>query len=313
MVKIVDREGRHLGHHCFMRDITERKQTEEIIRKSQQYLQAVVEGTTDAVFIKDVQGRYLLLNSAASRFVGKSSEEVIGYDDTFIFPHDDAQALMNQDRAVMVDGQVKTYEEHITTADGLRRTFFSTKGTLFNSDGTVIGLFGVARDITERNRAEELIKEAELRYRTIFDQAGAGVAKIESHTGRFVQVNRRYCEIVGLTEAELLSTTVGDITHPDDLQSDLENMARLLRGEIPSFIMEERYVRLDGSNVWVNLNVAPLWRPGEEAVYHIAIVEDITERKRVEEELQKSMPLSARSSIPIQTLSSPRIGMGDSP
>ncbi len=288
MVRIVDRDGSHLGYHCFMRDITDRMQAEEKILESQQRLQAVVEGTSDAVFMKDVKGRYLLFNSAAAKFVGKKPEEVIGHDDTFLFPHDDAQFLMEQDRAVMVERQVKTQEEHITTADGQRRTFFSTKGPLFDSDGEVIGLFGVARDITERYQAEELIKEAERRYRTIFEQAGAGVAQIDSHTGRFVQVNRRYCEIVGLTEAEMLRISFKSITHPDDLQGDLDNMARLLCGEIPSFIMEKRYLRKDGSIVWVNLNVAPLWRPGEKPTHHIAIVEDITERKRTEEALRES-------------------------
>jgi PAS domain S-box-containing protein len=167
MVKIVDHHGRHIGHHCFMRDITERKQAEQLIRESQQRLQAVVEGTSDAVFMKDLQGRYLLFNSAAGRFVGKKPEEVIGHDDRFLFPHDDAQALMEQDRAVMVGRQVKTYEEHITTADGLRRTFFSTKGPLFDSNGAVIGLFGVARDITERYRAEEALRFSEERFRLV--------------------------------------------------------------------------------------------------------------------------------------------------
>jgi PAS domain-containing protein len=86
----------------------------------------------------------------------------------------------------------------------------------------------------------------------------------------------------------MLATTFGVITHPDDLQSDLENMTRLLRGEIRSFTMEKRYVRPDGDIVWVNLNVAPLWRAGERPSHHIAIAEDITERKQTEEALIRS-------------------------
>ncbi|NOS81181.1 MAG: PAS domain S-box protein [Nitrospira sp.] len=284
-------------------DITDLKRVEVAVRESQQRLQAIMEGTSDAVFMKDVQGRYLLFNRAAGCFVGKNPEDVIGRDDTFIFPHDEAQGVMERDRGVMAGGLTLTYEDLVTTADGQYRTFMSTKGPLFGPDGAVIGLFGIARDITERKRAEEAIKAAELRYRAIFEQAGAGVAQIDSHKGRFVQVNRRYCEILGMTEAEILATTFIAITHPDDLQGDLDNMARLWRGEIRSFSMEKRLVRKDGRIIWINLNVAPLWEPGEQATYHIAIVDDITDRKRAEESrhemnvaLANAMPGIARLS-----------------
>jgi PAS domain S-box-containing protein len=152
-------EGTVVGRVWSFRDVSERKRAETAVRESQQQLLAVVEGTTDAVFIKDVQGRYLLFNSAAGRFVGKSTEDVIGHDDTFVFPPSEAQALMEQDRAVMVSGQVKTYEECLTTADGKRRTFYSTKGPIFDPNREVMGLFGVARDITERKEAERASRE----------------------------------------------------------------------------------------------------------------------------------------------------------
>ena len=279
-------EVRRMSGSC--QDITEGKQAEEALRESRQWLHALMDGTSDAVFIKDLQGKYLLFNAAAGRFAGRNPDEVLGHDDTVILRHDEAHAVMEGDRMVMAGGKTITYDEHMTDADGMYRTFSATKGPLFDAQGTVSGLFGICRDMTEHKRAEEAIREAELRYRTIFKQAGAGVAQIESLTGQFVQVNRQYCETVGLTEAEMLATTFGAITHPDDLEPNLENMTRLLSGEIPSFTMEKRYLRKDGGIVWVNLNVAPLWRPGELPVHHIAIVQDITERKRAEEALQRS-------------------------
>ena len=178
--------------------------------------------------------------------------------------------------------------EEVALHDDGPHTSIVVKFPLLNARGECYALCGIVTDITDRKQAEEAIREAELRYRTIFKQAGAGVAQIESRTGRFVQVNHQYCEILGLTEDEMLATTVGAVTHPDDLERELESMTRLLSGEIPSFTMEKRYVRKDGSIVWVNLNVAPLWRPGELPVHHIAFVQDITERKQVEATLRES-------------------------
>lgn len=114
------------------------------------------------------------------------------------------------------------------------------------------------------------------------------MAQIDSRTGRFERVNRKYCEIVGRTEAEMLATTFMSITHPQDLADDLTGLEHLRGGLADSFAMEKRYVRKDGSIVWVLLNVAPLRKPGEELSQHIAVVQDITELKYAEERLRES-------------------------
>ena len=143
-------------------------------------------------------------------------------------------------------------------------------------------------DITKRKQAEEALRESEERFRAIFNQAAVGVAQIETRTGRFIWVNQKYCDIVGLKPEEMTATTFMAITHPDDLQADLDNMQRLREGLIRNFSMEKRYVRRDGSLFWVNLTVSPMWDIGQPPNYHIAVVEDITERKQAEEDLQSS-------------------------
>ena len=115
-----------------------------------------------------------------------------------------------------------------------------------------------------------------------------GVAQIETRTGRFVKVNQKYCDIVGASDAELTGTTFMDITHPDDLRQDLDNMERIKTGEIRSFSQEKRYLRSDGSAAWVNITVSPMWAPGEEPAFHVTVVEDITERKEMEQRLSES-------------------------
>jgi len=139
----------------------------------------------------------------------------------------------------------------------------------------------------ERKQTDDALRESEKRFRTIFDQAPLGMAVIDSITGQFRRINRTYCDIVGYSHKEMLARTFQNITHPDDLQADLDNMQRLLEGRIHTFQMEKRYIRKDGAIVWVNLTCVPLWWDFEtEGRFHIAMVEDITERKRAEMEIQ---------------------------
>jgi PAS domain S-box-containing protein len=126
----------------------------------------------------------------------------------------------------------------------------------------------------------------ELRLKAIFDQAAVGFAFIESRTGRLVKVNKKLCDIIGFKKGSGSSDTFMSITHPDDLQEDLDNMEKLLKGDVREFSMEKRYIRKDGSIVWGNLTVSALWDVGQSPDYHIAIVEDITARKKAEEDLK---------------------------
>ena len=140
---------------------------------------------------------------------------------------------------------------------------------------------------SERTRIIKALRESEDRFRALFEQAAVGVAQIETPTGRFVTINNRYCSIVGYTREEMLSRTFQELTHPDDLQADWDSMSRLCRDEIREFSREKRYYHKNGSVVWVNLSVSPLWRPGEKPGFHVAVVEDITERKRAAQEKER--------------------------
>ena len=144
------------------------------------------------------------------------------------------------------------------------------------------------QEILERTRTEQALRESEERFRFIFEQAAVGVAQVVSKTGVFARINQRYCDIAGYTVDEMEQITFQEITHPDDLQEELDYMQRLIDGEIREFSMEKRFFHKDGSIVWINLTVSPMWLVGEEPKYQIAIVEDITKRKQVEADLQKS-------------------------
>ncbi|MBB6340346.1 diguanylate cyclase (GGDEF)-like protein/PAS domain S-box-containing protein [Pseudomonas fluvialis] len=124
-------------------------------------LDSVVSGSSDAIYVKDQAGRYLLINRAAAEVVGQPPEQIIGHDDYAIFPRESAELIRDKDRGVMASDHPLTHEEQITTLDGKELTFLVTKGPVYNRHGQVNGLFGISRDITERKRAEASLRTAQ--------------------------------------------------------------------------------------------------------------------------------------------------------
>ncbi|KGO82156.1 hypothetical protein Q762_05535 [Flavobacterium cauense R2A-7] len=132
------------------------------------------------------------------------------------------------------------------------------------------------------------LRRSEFLFKSIFDHAGLGISHINSSTGTFIDGNDKFCEIIGYTHEEIKELNFMMITHPDDLQLDLDNMERLRKGEIAQFSMEKRYFRKNGEIIWVNLTVSPLWEKDEKIKTHIAIVEDITKRRASEQLILES-------------------------
>lgn len=127
--------------------------TERRRARAQQLLEAIANASPDAIFVKDLEGRYVLFNLAASGFVGRSADEVLGHDDRALFPAEQAAAVMENERRVMTEGHVITFDETVETAAG-ERVFSATKGPLYAGDGRLIGTYGISRDVTERVRME---------------------------------------------------------------------------------------------------------------------------------------------------------------
>src|SRR5262245_50354035 len=131
------------------------------------------------------------------------------------------------------------------------------------------------------------LRDSEARFRAIFENAAVGIARV-APDGHWLEVNQRLCDIVGYSREELMTKTFADITHPDDLEQDLRAMRRISAGEIDTFLMEKRYYRKDGFVAWVNLTVSVMRKADGSPDFFISIVEDIFERKQVEEKLRES-------------------------
>ncbi len=135
--------------------------------------------------------------------------------------------------------------------------------------------------------SEAGIRENEQRFRTTFENAAVGIAHVAAD-GRWLLVNKRFCEILGYSREEMAGKTFQDLTHPEDLATDLILVNRMIAGEIPQYCLEKRYIRKDGSIVWVNLTVSGAKKANGSIDYFISVVEDITKRKEAEARLKDS-------------------------
>ena len=153
--------------------------------------------------------------------------------------------------------------------------------------GRLLAVEGFDQDINERKNNEIAMRESGKRFRSTFEQAAVGIAHV-SLEGKFLRVNERFADITRRDRDELMSLTFQQITHPDDLDGDLEKIAELMGGRTDSYSLEKRYLRKDGSVIWVNLTVSLRRDPDAEPVYFISVIEDVTQRKKAEEDAREA-------------------------
>ncbi|MCM0084474.1 PAS domain S-box protein [Geomonas sp. Red32] len=156
----------------------------------------------------------------------------------------------------------------------------------------VMGLTGIGVGARNLIKKAAVIEESELRFRSTVEQAPIGIAHM-SPEGRLNLVNRRFCDIVGCPPSEMLQRTIQEITHPDDLQAFEDHVRLLLEGKIKTYTAEQRYRRADGSAVWTILTLSLVHGTKGAPAYLIGVVEDITERQKLEEQLHQSQKMES--------------------
>ncbi|MEQ1751018.1 MAG: PAS domain S-box protein [Prosthecobacter sp.] len=284
---IKNSDGETITYHATVKDITVRKQAEAALQESEERYKLLAENTDDIVGLNDTEGNRLYISPSYFRKTGWAPEDLQNVDWRFRIHPDDIE-IVERARLQNLAGLATRIEHRTRRKDGSWFWCETSCKAIPGPDDKVWRLLVWSHDITARVEVEAALRESEEQFRAIFEQAAVGVAMIDSNTGRFLKVNQRACEIARLTQEEMLRETFMDITHPDDLPKDLDNMKKLRLGVIPAFNMEKRYLHPDGSITWINLTVSPMWKPGEAPTRHIAVVKDITARRRSEEALRNA-------------------------
>ncbi len=272
-----------------VRDITKRKEAEKVLSR----IVSIVESSDDAIMGMTLDGIITEWNRGAEKMYEYTAKEMLGRSVNILIPEERAGELSHIIEVIKQGGRLELIDTVHVRRDRKPVPVSMSASPIISPKGEIVGISWIESDITERKKYEEALRESERLFRGIYEQAPLGIAMIDSITGKFLHINSKYVKIIGRTEEEMQKTTFMAISHPDELQEDIDNMTELLAGNIKSYNMKKRLFRGDGSVIWVNLTVVPLWE-GHEFEYprvHIAMVEDISEQKRAEETLQRQAEL----------------------
>ncbi len=313
-----DSHGRLVGYEGVLTDITDRKQAEQALRESEELYRTLFDASADAVFIAALDGRILDGNPAACRLFAWP-KETLPQRRLSDLSSEIAANLSRWQRKLLEGGEARRERIHCLCAgaqDGQAEPFpcqlhlqlvpIRAEKRLIVSLHDLSAVERVeqatlrqveaetrtrqaeaarselAHEIQERQRAEADLRESEERFRLTFAQAAIGIAHV-APDGRFLRINRRFCDIVGYTPEEMLACTFQDITYPEDLSADLDQVEKVLKGVIQNYTMEKRYRHKKGYLVWVRLTVALVRDALQQPKYFISVIEDISEHKRLDE------------------------------
>ncbi len=264
-------------------DITDRKRIEERLIESRRDLDRAQAVARTGNWRLDVNRNELTWSAETFRIFGISPKTPLRYENFLAAVHPDDREYVDRSWKSALSGA--PYDiEHRIIAGNMTKWVRERAALEFDAAGRLLGGFGTVQDITDTKRAEERLRMSEERFRGIFEHAGTGIA-ISDLEGRFQSCNRAFYAMLGYTEAELRELTIADIQHPDDCDANLENVRRLVTEKVPSFEIASRYLNKDGKTIWVHKRVSLLRDGAGKPTSIIALVTDITERKRHEEQI----------------------------
>ncbi len=259
----------------------ERRKQSDALRQSEERFRLLFEEASDPKMLVSGEGRILDVNRMAHERLGYAREEMVGRPVSDFVTPENVPQVPERLKRVHLEGHA-TYESAQMHRNGtVMPVEISTIAIELDGKTT---FYSILRDISLRKEMESALKESEAHLRGILENAPIGLATA-SPEGRFTKVNPSFCEILGYEAGELEKFTFQEITHPDDLPSNLDNYRRLLGGEIPSYTMEKRYIKKDGNAVWTQLTTSLLRDAMGNPLHFIAQIEDISERIRTREQL----------------------------
>lgn len=285
---IYDDYGKPLEVVGFWTDITKQKEAEERLKQSEEQYRTLFENIPIGLYRSTPDHRFLAANSTFIKQVGLSSLEELCKITAETLA---AKRKYPRDRFLMEineKGEVKGLEFRFKGSDGTSTYIRENARAIKDSDGSILYYEGSVEDITDRVLAEEALRENEERFRSIFENSPIGMV-LANLDFRFVKVNRAFCHMLEYEENELLQMTFSDITHEDHHEMNNEYAKKLVKGDIPSYQREERYLKKNQEIFWVRVTVSLLQDNKGDPINFITMVEDITAIRQRDEEIKKQL------------------------
>ncbi|MHB9041165.1 MAG: sensor histidine kinase [Melioribacteraceae bacterium] len=288
---IFDKEGKHIVA-TIAQDITNRKHDDGLLRESEERYRSFFENSMDAIMLTIPDGQILSANPAACKIFGYSEEELIKLGQSGVVDNMDPQLNI-----LLSERKLNGYAHGELTMIRKDGTHFPVEisSAVFKTREGHERTSMIVRDITGRKQAEEALVESEKRFRSIFENSSVGML-ILGTDGKIQLSNSAIQNMLGYNDDEFRSMFFVDFTHPDDIEKSLKKQSSIYSGKwLDEKTIEKRYIAKDGHIVWANISVAVVYDNSHKPQYHIAIIEDVTERKRVEESLKESEELFRHS------------------
>ena len=278
-----------------VRDITGRKQMQDALRESEERYRLLAENVSDVIWIRDMNLQLTYISPSVEKLTGYSVQEAMALTLQQSYTPDSITTALkvfgeelSREKGEQGDpSRVRTIEMEGFRKDGSRTWTEAKMSFLRDSTGHLAGVLGVSRDITDRKRAEQALRENEERYRQLFNHAPAGIYEVDFMKQKFVAVNDVMCEYTGYTREEFLSMNPGDILSEEARAIYYERARKLLTGEQVPAAIEYRIRAKAGREFWVVLNTRPAYENGR-VKGATAVVHDITERRKTEDALKRS-------------------------
>jgi diguanylate cyclase (GGDEF)-like protein/PAS domain S-box-containing protein len=261
------------------------------LAEKEESLRVTFHSIGDGVISTDTDGKVIQINSVAEQLTGWKSKEVFGklLNEIFnIISETDGEKLKDPVKEVLLTGKIYELENHtvLISKDGTKRNIADSAAPIKNEDGNINGVVIIFRDVTGRKQTEKALKSSEVRFRTMFEQAPLGIALVDSLTGYVYEVNPRFEDITGRAKEELVNIDWLRIDHLEDIHEDFDNMALFSSEKIKVDKMNKRYIRPDGSIVWINMTIVPIGIDDKLNHLNLCMIEDTTENKKQEERLK---------------------------
>jgi len=268
--------------------VKQQRQQERSRREREARFQAISEGTAAGLYLMDLEGRIVQTNGALQAMLGYGEGELRDKKPgDFTLRSDkssDAELLRE-----LVEGKRDRYQvekRYIRKNEQMLWGHLTVTLVRDTADNPVY-IAGMVQDITESKQTGVVLQDIEQLFKLTFDHAAVGVAHTD-RDGRFMFVNRRFCEMLGFRRNELFGREFRAVSHPDDVEVVDAAVHQLMSGDQHEYSGEQRYLRKDGSYIWGNLTMSLMRQPTGEPKYGIVIIEDITERKQTQEKLRES-------------------------